>query len=126
MKRAYTRSQLMKRNSRSLVMLSVSKFVRASRGQIAEYTGLSRAHVCDVVEKLLAEGELIETGSVSAAAASLVVGETVVPGVIGIVLLGDTTRAGWGPVALVAFIAAVIGAVVVAMSPVVEVVESAG
>ncbi|MGV9793765.1 MULTISPECIES: hypothetical protein [unclassified Gordonia (in: high G+C Gram-positive bacteria)] len=68
----------------------------------------------------------LQTGSVSAASASLVVGETVVPGVIGIVLLGDTTRAGWGPVALVAFIAAVIGAVVVAMSPVVEVVESAG
>ena len=35
-------------------------------------------------------------------------------------------RAGWGPVAVVAFIAAVIGAVVVAMSPVVEQVERAG
>ncbi|MHC3004472.1 hypothetical protein [Gordonia metallireducens] len=68
----------------------------------------------------------LQKGAVSAASASLVVGETVVPGVIGIVVLGDTVRDGWGPVAVVAFIAAVIGAVVVAMSPVVEEVERAG
>lgn len=68
----------------------------------------------------------LQKGAVSAASASLVVGETVVPGVVGIVILGDTVRAGWGPVAVVAFIAAVIGAVVVAMSPVVEQVERAG
>ncbi|MBD0863010.1 DMT family transporter [Gordonia sp. zg691] len=68
----------------------------------------------------------LQKGAVSAASASLVVGETVVPGVIGIVVLGDTVRAGWGPVAVIAFIAAVIGAVVVAMSPVVEQVERAG
>ncbi|AZZ80327.1 hypothetical protein C5O27_03790 [Gordonia alkanivorans] len=68
----------------------------------------------------------LQKGAVSAASASLVVGETVVPGVIGIVVLGDTVREGWGPVAVIAFIAAVIGAVVVAMSPVIEEVERAG
>lgn len=68
----------------------------------------------------------LQTGSVSAASASLVVGETVVPGVIGIVLLGDATRAGWQIPAVVAFVAAVVGAVMVAMSPVVEAVEKAG
>ncbi|MDS1115375.1 DMT family transporter [Gordonia westfalica] len=68
----------------------------------------------------------LQKGAVSAASASLVVGETVVPGVIGIVVLGDTVRAGWGPVAVIAFVAAVVGAVVVAMSPVVEEVERAG
>lgn len=68
----------------------------------------------------------LQKGAVSAASASLVVGETVVPGVIGIVVLGDTVRAGWGPVAVIAFIAAVVGAVVAAMSPVVEEVERAG
>ncbi|WGJ85867.1 DMT family transporter [Gordonia sp. SMJS1] len=68
----------------------------------------------------------LQKGSVSAASAALVVGETVVPGVIGILVLGDTTRAGWGAVAVIAFVAAVAGAVVVAMSPVVEAVERAG
>ncbi|WP_439031110.1 hypothetical protein [Gordonia terrae] len=68
----------------------------------------------------------LQKGAVSAASASLVVGETVVPGVIGILVLGDTTRPGWGVVAVVAFVAAVVGAVVVAMSPVVEAVERAG
>lgn len=67
----------------------------------------------------------LQTGSVSAASASLVVGETVIPGVVGIALLGDTTRAGWQIPAVIAFVAAVVGAVVVAMSPVVEEVEGA-
>ncbi|MDL9937631.1 hypothetical protein QSJ18_12820 [Gordonia sp. ABSL1-1] len=67
----------------------------------------------------------LQTGSVAAASASLVVGETVVPGVVGIVLLGDQVRDGWGPVAVIAFTAAVIGAVVVATSSAVESVEVA-
>ncbi|GAB16852.1 hypothetical protein GOEFS_015_00490 [Gordonia effusa NBRC 100432] len=58
----------------------------------------------------------LQTGSVNGAAAALVVGETVIPGIVGIALLGDTTRAGWGAVAVIAFIAAVVGAVVVAVS----------
>ena len=49
----------------------------------------------------------LQKGAVSAASAALVVGETVVPGVIGILVLGDTTRAGWGAVAVIAFVAAV-------------------
>ncbi|MEE4023966.1 hypothetical protein V1Y59_12840 [Gordonia sp. PKS22-38] len=59
----------------------------------------------------------LQTGSVNGAAAALVVGETVVPGAVGLALLGDATRAGWEPVAVIAFIAAVVGAVVVASSP---------
>ncbi|MCF3938542.1 hypothetical protein [Gordonia tangerina] len=59
----------------------------------------------------------LQTGSVNGAAAALVVGETVVPGAVGLALLGDATRAGWEPVAIVAFVAAVVGAVVVASSP---------
>lgn len=58
----------------------------------------------------------LQTGSVNGAAAALVVGETVIPGVVGIVALGDTTRPGWAIVAVVAFIAAVAGAVAVAVS----------
>lgn len=67
----------------------------------------------------------LQTGAVSAASASIVVGETVVPGALGILLLGDTTRTGWGPITLIAFVAAVTGAVVVAMSSAVETAESA-
>ncbi|AFA71455.1 putative membrane protein [Gordonia polyisoprenivorans VH2] len=68
----------------------------------------------------------LQTGSVSAAAASLVVGETVVPGVAGIVLLGDTVRHGWAVVAGVAFLVAIAGAIIVAMSSAVANVEAAG
>ena len=59
------RSQLMKRNSRSLILYCVSRCTKTSRGQIIELTGLSRSHAYDVVDELIAEGELIETESVS-------------------------------------------------------------
>lgn len=68
----------------------------------------------------------LQTGAVSAAAASIVVGETVVPGALGIALLGDTTRPGWAVVTVIAFGAAVIGAIVVATSSAVEATESVG
>ncbi|GAB2657699.1 membrane protein [Gordonia jinhuaensis] len=58
----------------------------------------------------------LQTGAVSAASAAIVVGETVVPGALGIALLGDTTRPGWGAVTVIAFVAAVAGAVTIAMS----------
>ncbi|MXP21528.1 EamA/RhaT family transporter [Gordonia sp. HNM0687] len=67
----------------------------------------------------------LQTGSVNGAAAALVVGQTVLPGAVGIVFLGDVTRAGWGPVAIVAFIAAVAGGVALASSGAVTAVESA-
>ena len=66
MKNNESRSTLMKRNSRSLVMRCVSRASRASRTQIAKETRLSRAHVVGVVDELVAEGELVETASVSA------------------------------------------------------------
>ena len=62
----------------------------------------------------------LQKGSVSAASAALVVGETVVPGVIGILVLGDTTRAGWGAVAVIAFVvekSANVSSRVIASSP---------
>ena len=57
----------------------------------------------------------LQLGSVNGAAAALVVGETVVPGVIGVVLLGDTAQPGLLWLAGVAFVGAVAGAVAVAM-----------
>ena len=67
----------------------------------------------------------LQTGAVSAAAASIVVGETVVPSALGIALLGDSTRPGWAVPTLIAFAAAVSGAIVVATSSAVEATESA-
>nr|WP_064569894.1 hypothetical protein [Gordonia sp. LAM0048] len=67
----------------------------------------------------------LQTGSVNAAAAALVVGQTVLPGAVGIAFLGDVTRAGWGPVAFVAFVAAVLGGVVLSSSGAVTAVETA-
>ena len=62
----------------------------------------------------------LQLGSVNGAAAALVVGETVVPGVIGVVLLGDTAQPGLLWLAGVAFVGAVAGAVAVAMFGAVE------
>jgi hypothetical protein len=57
----------------------------------------------------------LQLGSVNGAAAALVVGETVIPGIIGVVLLGDTARPGFGWLVTAAFMVAVAGAVAVAM-----------
>ncbi|MFD0840335.1 hypothetical protein [Williamsia serinedens] len=62
----------------------------------------------------------LQLGSVNGATAALVVGETVVPGVIGVLFLGDETVRGLAWLAVVGFIAAVVGAVTVAWSGAVE------
>jgi drug/metabolite transporter (DMT)-like permease len=49
----------------------------------------------------------MQRGSVTMVTALMVVGETVLPAVIGVALLGDRTRPGYGPVAVLGFLAAV-------------------
>lgn len=62
----------------------------------------------------------LQVGSVNGAAAALVVGETVVPGVAGVVLLGDSARPGLGWLVALAFLVAVVAAVAVAAFGAVE------
>jgi drug/metabolite transporter (DMT)-like permease len=62
----------------------------------------------------------LQVGSVNGVAAALVVGETVVPGIVGVVLLGDVSRPGYGWVVALAFTAAVAGAVALAVSSAAE------
>ncbi|OHU28570.1 hypothetical protein BKG77_03410 [Mycobacteroides chelonae] len=62
----------------------------------------------------------LQVGSVNGAAAALVVGETVVPGVTGVLLLGDGARPGLGWLVAVAFVVAVVSAVSVAAFGAVE------
>lgn len=57
----------------------------------------------------------LQLGSVNGAAAALVVGETVVPGITGVILLGDTAQRGQGWLVAVAFVGAIVGAVAVAI-----------
>src|SRR6202158_2192583 len=57
----------------------------------------------------------LQVGSVNGAAAALVVGETVVPGITGVVLLGDTAGRGLGWLVAGAFVTAVGGGVAVAI-----------
>jgi drug/metabolite transporter (DMT)-like permease len=57
----------------------------------------------------------LQLGSVNGAAAALVVGETVVPGITGVILLGDTAERGLGWLVAVAFVGAILGAVAVAI-----------
>ncbi|GAA4865656.1 hypothetical protein [Kitasatospora terrestris] len=56
----------------------------------------------------------LQIGSVNGATAALVVGETVVPGAVGVIWLGDSSRAGLGWLAAFGFVLAVVSAVGVA------------
>ncbi|MGB3521904.1 MAG: hypothetical protein WBA50_10545 [Mycobacterium sp.] len=57
----------------------------------------------------------LQLGSANGAVAALVVGETVMPGIVGVTLLGDTARTGLGWLVALGFCTAVVGAVAVAM-----------
>lgn len=57
----------------------------------------------------------LQLGSVNGAVAALVVGETVLPGIVGVTLLGDTTVPGLGWLVALGFCTAVGGAVAVAV-----------
>lgn len=59
---------------------------------------------------LLTYSTALQRGTVTQATAPLVVGETVAPALVGIILLGDEPRPGWGWVAVVGFLLAVAGA----------------
>ncbi len=52
----------------------------------------------------------MQRGSVTTATAANVVTQTAVPAVVGIALLGDRVRDGWGPVAVLGFLLALAGA----------------
>lgn len=56
----------------------------------------------------------LQRGSVTTATALMVVGETVLPSVIGVVALGDTTRPGFGIPAVAGFVLAVAAALALA------------
>ena len=56
----------------------------------------------------------LQRGSVNATAAALVVGETAVPAMIGLTLLGDSARPGYGVVGVFGFLLAVGGALALA------------
>ncbi|MBM7091322.1 hypothetical protein JTP67_22835 [Streptomyces sp. S12] len=66
----------------------------------------------------------LQRGSVTAATAGLVLGETVGPALAGVVWLGDRTRPGWGWLAVLGFAVAVVGAL--ALSRFGEAPEEAG
>jgi hypothetical protein len=55
-----------------------------------------------------------QRGSVTAATAGMVIGETVGPALVGILALGDRTRPGWTPVAVGGFALAILGALALA------------
>lgn len=56
----------------------------------------------------------LQRGSVTAATAGMVIGETVGPALVGVIALGDRTRPGLAPLAFAGFALAVLGALVLA------------
>jgi len=60
---------------------------------------------------MLTYSTALQRGTVTQATAPLVVGETVAPAIVGLLLLGDEPREGWGWVAALGFALAVGGAV---------------
>ncbi len=57
----------------------------------------------------------LQLGAVNGSTAAMVVGETAVPGVLGVWLLGDTTVSGLEWLAVLGFVLAILGAVLVAL-----------
>lgn len=60
---------------------------------------------------LFAFAAALRDGAVGTATAVLLVTEVVVPGLVGLVLLGDRIRSGWVPVAVIGLVLAVVGVV---------------
>ena len=56
----------------------------------------------------------LESGSVTVATASVILAETVPPALVGVLLLGDTTKPGWGGVAAAGFVLALTSAIALA------------
>jgi hypothetical protein len=56
----------------------------------------------------------LQRGSVTAATAGMVIGETIGPALVGVLALGDRTRHGWAPVAVAGFALALLGALALA------------
>lgn len=56
----------------------------------------------------------LQRGSVTTATAMMVIGETVLPSLIGVLVLGDTTRPGFAAVAVIGFVLAVSAALALA------------
>ncbi|MEN0129189.1 MAG: hypothetical protein AAGC49_07090 [Brevundimonas sp.] len=63
---------------------------------------------------LLSYSIALQRGTVTQATAPLVVAETVVPALVGVLVLGDETRPGWAGVAVAGFVLAVVGSVALA------------
>lgn len=74
---------------------------------------------------LLTYSTALQRGTVTQATAPLVVMETVAPALVGVVLLGDRPREGWGWVAVLGFVLAVAGAISLARHGEVSVDETA-
>ncbi|ROS42931.1 hypothetical protein EDD35_5332 [Amycolatopsis thermoflava] len=96
--------------------------VVALAGRVLDATGVTAVLTDPAAYALAAAGVLamlfyasaLQRGSVTTATALMVVGETVVPSLIGVVMLGDSTRAGFAPVAVAGFVVAVAAALALA------------
>jgi drug/metabolite transporter (DMT)-like permease len=87
---------------------------------------LSLAIVACGAVGVLAYLRALERGSAGPLAAILSVTEVVVPGVVGVAVLGDVVRAGWAVPVGLALVAAVVACAVLATSPASATAEAAG
>ena len=59
----------------------------------------------------------LQRGPVTTASAVTFAVETVVPAVVGVMMLGDRPRAGFAPLAVIGFVTAIVGTVALARHP---------
>jgi drug/metabolite transporter (DMT)-like permease len=69
------------------------------------------------VTGMLLYAQALEHGALGPVTALMWITEVIAPSLVGLLLLGDTVRAGWLPAALVSVLAAVASAAVLAVSP---------
>jgi drug/metabolite transporter (DMT)-like permease len=74
----------------------------------------SYAALCGGITAFLFYATGLQRGAVTVTTGAVVVGETILPAAVGVLLLGDRTRPGLAPLAVVAFAAAVTGALALA------------
>ncbi|MGP3999663.1 hypothetical protein [Streptomyces sp. 8N706] len=58
--------------------------------------------------------DALQSGSVTAATAAMVIGESVGPAAFGVAWLGDSTRHGYAPLAILGFVLSIAGALALA------------
>jgi drug/metabolite transporter (DMT)-like permease len=96
-----------------VVALAARVITNLSIGDLVRNPALWALALAGVVSFLF-YATALQRGSVTTVTAAVIIGETLLPSLIGVLLLGDRTRPGFAPLAVLGFAVAVAGAIMLA------------